>query len=272
MGSTRGLESSPVGPVSRKGWVLFVAALVAISLAIVAPISPWYSISTEIHDWTVGNSTFDLNSTTTFYPGENYRFFCTTYPVTAPTWGPLCTLSHEESGGTLQPYPDIATLPPYPASNDLSILYSLVWLLSFFSISIGFFGFALFLLDERQRKPDWRVTLGASIGFGVAAIFALGTAVGVAVLQPSAVVHDYTPIGERVVAGSSFWGACGPSSTECGTLAGALWQSGAWGPALGWFVELASGLVFLALTYFVLREALRRRRIRRLRSSASVQP
>jgi len=259
MAAAPGSDASRPSPLSHKGWALVATALVAFALAIVAPITPWYLISNEVHDWTVGNATFDLNTTTTFYPGPNYRFLCDTYPVDAPVWGEICTLTHQEAGGTLQPYQDIVPFSPHPEPSDLQTMYSIVWLASVFSISIGFFALALFVLDQRQRRRDWRVTLGAGVAFAVATALTLGTAIGVAALQPSAVVHDFGQGGGTVVGGSTFWGSCGPSATHCGMLTSAESLSFLWGPAVGWYVEIAAGAILLGVATLVLRDALRLR-------------
>ncbi len=272
MATVPGADTNRPPPWSRKGWALFVTALVALALAIVSPITPWYTISNEVHNWTVENATFDLNTTTTFYPGSNYRFLCDTYPVDAPVWGEICTLTHQEAGGTLQPYQDIVPFSSHPESSDLQTMYSIVWIASIFSISIGFFALALFVLDQRQRRPDWRVTLGAGVAFAVATAFTLGAAIGVAALQPSAVIHDLGPGGGTVVGGSTFWGSCGPSATQCGMFTGAESQSFLWGPALGWYAELAAGAILLGLATLVLRDALRLRRTARAARASPGKP
>jgi hypothetical protein len=250
---------------------VFVIALVGIACAIAAPAAPWYMISNNVHNWTVENSTFDLNSTTTFYPGENYRFLCSTYPITAPVWGQVCTISHQEPGGVLQPYADINPFPSRAASTDLGTMYSLVWILSAFTISVGFFALAIFLLDQRQRRQNWKVTFGVGVAFIAAAAFGLGTAIGVAAFQPSAVVHDYGAAGSTYIAGSTFWGSCGPSATQCGAFSEVQSQSFLWGPAVGWYLELAAGLVFLALALIVVRAAWKLRRAPRSQVTSSGQ-
>ncbi|MCI4347946.1 MAG: hypothetical protein L3J97_04930, partial [Thermoplasmata archaeon] len=87
-----------------QSWTLLIIAGAAVGFAFAAPIAPWYTISSNIAHWTIQNSTFSLNGTTTFLPGSDYRFACYTLPVTAPVWGSICVQTQQASGGILQPY------------------------------------------------------------------------------------------------------------------------------------------------------------------------
>jgi hypothetical protein len=255
-------QDSPGRLPSRRIWALVLGAAVGLGLVLLVPIAPWYAETANLEHWTVENVTIDLNSTTTFYPGDNYRFLCYTHPLTAPVWGSLCTISQQETGGILQPYEE-AHLPllGHSPPMDLQNMYSTVYLLSAAGFSVGAFGLAMLLLGRRQQRGDWTPTLVSAVALLAAGAVGVGMVVGVAVLQPAAVLHDF---GYSLSAGvgpwSTFWGSSSCSATACGAPQGAT-ESSTWGPAIGWFLEVAGGSIFLCLGAVLLRRCLRLRRL-----------
>ncbi|MCI4353554.1 MAG: hypothetical protein L3K14_09290 [Thermoplasmata archaeon] len=245
-----------------KGGALVFSGGLAVAFAFAAPFAPWYSISSNVDHWTIQNSTaqatFNLNGTTTFFPGSEYRFECTTQPITAPIWGPICSETQQAPGGLPQPYSASSGLRP----SSLGALYSMAWLLSVTTFALGTVGFALLIDATRRRHPDWRIVFATALALMTAGSVALGAGLGLGLLQPAAAAHDFGSSGfpRQVGAGSSFWGSCGPSPVQCGGQAsGNLTVNDLWGPALGWYVEVAAGALFLALGALVVRQAIRLR-------------
>ncbi|MGA7845569.1 MAG: hypothetical protein WCB18_00560 [Thermoplasmata archaeon] len=257
--------------LSTRSWIVVVAAVAGLALAVYVPAAPWYSDTNDVQHWTLENVTVDLNSTTTFYPGDNYRYLCYVYPLTAPVWGALCTQSQQEAGGILQPYEDAQLpLPGHTPPMELRNMYSAVFVLSSICFSVGAFATAVLILSRRQRV-DWRASMIAALAFLAAAALGLGIVVGVAIFQPAAVLHDFGYIGGSPGYWSTFWGSTTCSATACGAPAGAA-ASTVWGPAIGWYLEAAAGSIFLGVGLIVLRTAIHQRRDKVASRAAVAKP
>lgn len=247
---------------SRRRWAMAILAGAALTLAVLATFEPWYAIEDHTHNLPVENVTIAINSTTTFYVGSDYRFLCSTYPTSAPIWGPICRITQMQPGGVLQPYYALNPVPIGGGSSSVGSLYSTVASTTALSVIGAGIALALLVLDGPLRVSSRRLRWPVAVALLAVAALTLGTALGVAALQPAALVHDAQSAGNsNTVTGSTFWGSCGPSMTPCAPPFRNVTDSRVWGPAFGWYFELAGGAVFAALAVISFRRAIRSRRI-----------
>lgn len=246
---------------ARRRWIAFIIAAAATVLATVAPFEPWYSIEDHTHNFPVGSTTFDINSTVSFLVGSNYRFLCTTYPTTAPIWGPVCLVTQKQPGGVLQPYPTLNPNPSDEGSSDVGTVYSWVSVTSALSIVASAVAVALLAFDRPRSSASPKFRWAVAVALVAAAALTLGTALGVAGLQPVALAHDERLSGSSEQVAATFWGSCGPSTTPCEAPYGNVSDSRSWGPLLGWYSELSAGVAFLTLAFYSLRWAIELKRV-----------
>lgn len=239
-------------------WVALVLIVVAAASAIAAPIAPWYTDSNITNHLPVENQSIEIAGSDTFYPGVDYRFYCSTTPATAPIWGPICASTHPN--GVLQPYGGLVfSFGTNSLTSSLGTLYGYVWWLSLIAAAASVISLGLFIAGMRKgpRKDLW---VAAVVALAIAGTLSLGTGVGVALEQPSAVAHDCQNGGVSCAPTSGFWGSCGPSPASCGVpMRGNTTEHTEWGPSSGWYLELATGLLLVGLAGATVIGAVRRR-------------
>ena len=255
------------GRRSLRRWGPLICAVACVVMALSSLLAPWYAISSNLDNWHPVNSTFSIHSTTTFFPGTEYRFLCHVNPANTYAWGPICAATQLTPGGALQPYVGFPTISYPPPPSAVGALYSLTWLLSLLTFGAGTLALTTLIVLFRRQYHDWRAAFAPAIVFAVAGSLAVGLCLGVAVYQPSAVAHDVGPgllDGGTSGPEGSFWGSCGPVPSTCGSLpAGNATLNDTWGPSYGWYLELAAGGLFLAIALTEFRRAIRLQRTRR---------
>lgn len=255
---------TPSTRLSSRSWVALLLAVVAFVAAAAASYAPWYTISNDTRNFHYENHTIDISSTTTFLPGPDYRYLCTTTPTSAPIWGPIC--ADTQPNGVPQSY---ASLPPLiGTSSSVGAIYGEVQWLSLLGAVTGGAAMLAYLLALRKRFPT-RLTVASVAALVVAGSLAIGVAAGVASEQPGAVTHDECTGSSWCSAPVGFWGSCGPSPSSCGipqvNNANNTTETSSWGPTTGWYLEVAAGLLFIGLAV----DTMARRRRRRSPSDGS---